>query len=826
MPALPLRPTIAAAAVVITLVTLAGGLVLYFYAQSAVQDVVDDSKASLDDMLQASIQALDQALVEAKTAIENSVDAGSNADIRLFGSLLRRTFTDVELGLQILVKETEKMGYLYTDVQQWARYLEESLCGMVKAYELSSDARMTGGGVAIYTGEAISATNNMASYCWWDPVPDGSKQWFMQEKTRYDANEGAWVYNLRYVDPVTTAYGAIKSTDLVSDGYEDPGEAYEAEWSSPETWLAESGQVALYMYYITAFSVPVPAGHFLEGAFVEVNTETDLAHWFPLVKAFVQDRNPEGAFFVAALDYGLGLIHTNESTPDMSKDQACVDGDSVSEGDLAELDSSACFPKLLNYSIVTQFVAETAKNGAANILHKATMCECGGVLVNCTAMANGTDCSTDTYYLRKLHLFTAGSFDFTVVWYRDTKELQGIIDQKQAESQAAINENRAKASAQAQQTEDKANEDLEIALIIMVLSVVCSFILSVILSLMWVVLLANPLKHLNISVQLMGEVKVDEAVEYYNDTNTGSLKVVEMQEIGKGFLAAAARLKEYRNYMPQSVLVDDDEEEEEVAESEKPVASKSSAKDQAKVSLKSVDSAGGARKSTDTVGGKSSAASRASRMSKAIKLTGGPAAEGVKKKQISLLITNVVGWHPTTLQMPGDAIVAAHSAIVNHMIQTITKAKGVPDTFSGDRMMTSFGAVRNLSTHRKAAAVTAAGLQKLNPGELKDPVTVSSAVVSGDALCGNIGCAGMKRFSFLSTLVTHGFALERVAKELGGLSVTDRVTGGEVKSDVVVCVVEFVLFTKRFQKPFEVLQIVEARKAGDDDEWMYQLEKM
>eukprot|EP00756_Hemistasia_phaeocysticola_P043638 Hpha_TRINITY_DN17215_c0_g1::TRINITY_DN17215_c0_g1_i1::g.17764::m.17764 len=562
---LPLRPTIAVAALVTTGVTLAGGLVLYFAAQDAVNNLVDNSAASLDDQLQESIKAVDQTTAEAERSILESVKAGSFADIKLFASLLSQSFSAVELQLETLTRAIKTGAHLYTSRQELEADMLHRLPAYLLGQEQKGDARVTGIGVSVVmnTEEAGNRPDaiNSINYCFWDPMPDGTKAWYIQTNTRYTP-EG-WVVTYYEANNETGVLEGFSQDAFVADDVGYDRTPHSTEWQSPQTWLAESGQVALYLLCTSSFPVAVPSGHWLSsaGANWAINIETDLAHWAPLVRRFNAERSPEGSFLVADLEHGLGLAHTSEPVPDTSKDSACVNGESAASGDLAFLDSSACFPKLINFSAVTQSVCAEAAGRGYDLLFDATLCKCDGATPNCTAECEGEG-GNSSYYIRKHHLFTAGAFELSVVWFRDKAELQGMIQERQREGQGAIAERRLLAETRAKETEANAEDELERALWVMVASVAASFALGVAVSLMWVLLLAIPLTHIGTSVQLMGDMKVEEAVQHYTDHSNGKVQVREMEAIAEGFLQAAAVLMEYRRYLPESVLLDEDEEVE------------------------------------------------------------------------------------------------------------------------------------------------------------------------------------------------------------------------------------------------------------------------
>eukprot|EP00756_Hemistasia_phaeocysticola_P060496 Hpha_TRINITY_DN4079_c0_g1::TRINITY_DN4079_c0_g1_i1::g.63709::m.63709 len=553
---LRLRPTIAFVAVLGTAVSLAGGLTVYFSAQDAVDTVVVFSQASLRESLGNTIQLFNETLQDAKDNIERTIDSASSADTQLFGEKMRLSFTNSVLNAQILVRSFILEAPLLQR-PQLEDLMTRRLCGQIKANALDGHSRTSGAGISITPPLAQLGTKNkvyMDTFCWWDPTPGGGQDWFFTGTTFWKDELGAYVTPAYSVTNETTFARESEAFDHYIEYNETDFELTLGEWTSPQTWLADSGLVANYFAFSKVELVDVPPDHFLHGGRVRVETELDLAHWTPIIKEFLETRNPEGSFVVADFKHRLVFAHTSEPAPDMSLEPACQEGESL-DG-LGILEESACFPTLDRYSNTTYALALAMQNVTDNILTKVPLCSCNGsVILNCSDPCGSTS-GYEVFYARKGHIFSVGpeqNFSLHVMWFRDSAELSGEIEQRTKESRDQLRSHALLIERQAVQTESEANRRVDWALMIMICTTVAAFVLSVATSVMWLVLLASPLSRLEDSVSLMGNVQVDEAVARFHEGRNNCVEVYEVRSIGHHFLNAAAHLKEYRSYLPQGI---------------------------------------------------------------------------------------------------------------------------------------------------------------------------------------------------------------------------------------------------------------------------------
>jgi len=205
--------------------------------------------------------------------------------------------------------------------------------------------------------------------------------------------------------------------------------------------------------------------------------------------------------------------------------------------------------------------------------------------------------------------------------------------------------------------------------------------------------------------------------------------------------------------------------------------------------------------------------------------------EGLKKKNVSLIVINIRDWH-SVVESSTDSGTSLHGMILSHILEVLNPAsKAVPETFCGDRMTISWNAVKACNTHRPKAIETGHAIQqKLTSSDsikslLKDTsLEASVAAVTGEVRAGNAGCTGMKKFTFFSSSVTWLYALERIGKGCAVTFVADQFIYNETKNNYYYRTIEFVHFSKRSNKNLTVHEMTGKKEAGED-EWMYQLEE-
>ena len=281
------------------------------------------------------------------------------------------------------------------------------------------------------------------------------------------------------------------------------------------------------------------------------------------------------------------------------------------------------------------------------------------------------------------------------------------------------------------------------------------------------------------------------------DTGRAVSQLSEVGMMQRSFVTMVANLVEYRNYMPQSVLVNESQDEEE--------------------SLKS-------RKSHTTVasGGSSPTGSTGS-MAQSSEVVQTQKAmlrvEGMKKKKVSLAHMNVASWHAFCKKHKDAEVLSAHGSVIEKILVAVQHNKGVCDTFAGDKILATFNAFA-LSTSHRVACVKAAHEAA---AALSDVHKLSYGCATGEARVGNMGCNGMKKVSILGQCMSWVVVLERWNKERNLPGVIDRILSREVEGQVMVRCEGAVLYVKHSEKA-EPVYAVKGLCSSTNEEWMYQLE--
>ena len=281
------------------------------------------------------------------------------------------------------------------------------------------------------------------------------------------------------------------------------------------------------------------------------------------------------------------------------------------------------------------------------------------------------------------------------------------------------------------------------------------------------------------------------------DTGRAVSQLSEVGMMQRSFVTMVANLVEYRNYMPQSVLVNDSDNNKDVSET------KSSTQD---TKSQSGMSASGTSQSQSSVA--------VMQNQKALLRV-----EGMKKKKVSLAHMNVVSWHAFIKKHKDAEVLSAHGGIVEHIMSAVQHNKGVCDTFAGDKMLATFNAFVPKPSH-SVACVKAAHEAATALGDVHK---ISYGCTTGEARVGNMGCNGMKKMSILSQSMSWVVVLERWNKEHNLPGVVDRAVSREAEGQVVLRCSGAMLYEKLSEK-VQTVFTVRGLCSSADEEWMYQLE--
>ena len=272
------------------------------------------------------------------------------------------------------------------------------------------------------------------------------------------------------------------------------------------------------------------------------------------------------------------------------------------------------------------------------------------------------------------------------------------------------------------------------------------------------------------------------------DTGRAVSQLSEVGVMQRSFVTMVANLVEYRNYMPQSVLVNDSETE-----------------------VSDTDSTQGLKSQQS---GLSSGSADAMQNQKALLRV-----EGMKKKKVSLAHMNVVAWHAFIKKHKDAEMLSAHAGVVERILTAVQHNKGVCDTFAGDKILATFNAFVPRPSHSVACVKAAHEVATA----LGDDLKISYGCTTGEARVGNMGCNGMKKVSILSESMSWVVVLERWNRMNDLPGVIDRNVSRDTEGQVVLRCEGAVLFRKLSENVQTVFS-VRGLCSSENEEWMYQLE--
>ena len=349
----------------------------------------------------------------------------------------------------------------------------------------------------------------------------------------------------------------------------------------------------------------------------------------------------------------------------------------------------------------------------------------------------------------------------------------------------------------------KANDASLMALLLAVaISVVCAL-----LTMGAITVLLRPLRQLQGDMIDVAEMRL----EGHNEAKP-PCTLLEMREMQAAFLQMVVNLVEYRQYLPQSVLCDGSDAEEEGT----------------------TLSCGRSRTSrTESFIGraKSSKDVSTSRGGPRANLRDSAFAHGLKSKPVTLLVVNVKNFVSLTKQLDTQDVIAVHERYVEAIFNITKGVRGVVDEFVGDHVGVSFNTVIVTAAHKFKAVECAMQLRtvfgdtpmpELAKRGSADRLQVNMAVTTGKALVGNMGCSSMKKYTVIANAAVLVRVLERWGARWGVGCITDGVIGYDVSVSYVTRKVARMRVGERVQMLYELM---DARAAGGNEEWMYQIER-
>ena len=148
----------------------------------------------------------------------------------------------------------------------------------------------------------------------------------------------------------------------------------------------------------------------------------------------------------------------------------------------------------------------------------------------------------------------------------------------------------------------------------------------------------------------------------------------------------------------------------------------------------------------------------------------------LNKRRVTILCCNWRGTH-SRLSHSFRNFAKAYRLYVECVLASSKILRGVVDYFNGDRICVTFNAVLPASQHAQKAVECAATIRE---DEGRRGGRVAQGISSGKGMCGNAGCAGLKKFHVIGPVAGAAHALERCATQWDH----DVVVGDQVASHV------------------------------------------
>eukprot|EP01064_Diplonema_japonicum_P036038 TRINITY_DN798_c0_g1_i13.p1 TRINITY_DN798_c0_g1~~TRINITY_DN798_c0_g1_i13.p1 ORF type:complete len:876 (+),score=269.51 TRINITY_DN798_c0_g1_i13:63-2630(+) len=396
------------------------------------------------------------------------------------------------------------------------------------------------------------------------------------------------------------------------------------------------------------------------------------------------------------------------------------------------------------------------------------------VLQNYTIATNRTP-DGEGFYVKVREFYDKFGIDWYVVIIVDREYILGEIVRNTQQTQQDI-----------ATSEKQVDDDQRKARAIMYVTVGCCAMVMVVLCVVLVVKITAPL------LQLESQMALVAVMDLKNVDLKEKSSLSEVRGMQESFAVMIANLVEYREYMPASVLVDPKDTDSE---------------DSATYSA--------ARSATHSNGGTHSRMSSGGTTERLVHAAARMADLRVKK--VSLGVLNMKGW----LSKPDP--VSTHKAYLEVVLYEATARKTIVDEFNGDRVYISGNGARQLNGHSIEMGRVLLTVSRRCEGM---GIKVSGVATAGKAQCGNIGCQGLKKYSFVGPLSSwlHMMGLISGRYEEAPVVVDDPFKR-DLGTSFLLKIVDRVMYEKLHQHGILLHHLVAESEGVAENEWMYQLEE-
>eukprot|EP01062_Namystynia_karyoxenos_P025295 TRINITY_DN1992_c0_g1_i2.p1 TRINITY_DN1992_c0_g1~~TRINITY_DN1992_c0_g1_i2.p1 ORF type:complete len:1036 (+),score=208.06 TRINITY_DN1992_c0_g1_i2:91-3108(+) len=403
------------------------------------------------------------------------------------------------------------------------------------------------------------------------------------------------------------------------------------------------------------------------------------------------------------------------------------------------------------------------------------------------------------------------------------REQEGTRERITANNERVANEvarGRRAVDEKVRRSDEEVQDELDRDRIILYAVVAGSALLLIALSVFFSLRIVAPINELQAEMAQVAKMHLEEVDQ--------GKKLSALQEVAlmqQSFLQMVANLKEFRSYMPASVLVSAEDSEEEpdmpagkapveaddvvIAEGQTPRGRDSHGQDPDKVSLRSKRSGDSRSRSVVTQ----------QQVKSAVVL-------GVSKRSVALLQVNVLDFLVVLKAVGASGLVDVHAKYLAPILDWFKATKGIPDCFTGDRVYASYNAARPTAGCRPAAVKCAllcadTCMVPLNEAARGAGAAVSIGVSGGEVICGNMGLDSMRKYCCIGAAAGLLFLVEQQNRRMQTKVTVDQKVMSDVESSVIVRCTCFASFKGEVKRFWEAM----GKRTMAEDEWMYQLEE-
>eukprot|EP01061_Rhynchopus_euleeides_P040623 TRINITY_DN699_c1_g1_i18.p1 TRINITY_DN699_c1_g1~~TRINITY_DN699_c1_g1_i18.p1 ORF type:complete len:921 (+),score=231.87 TRINITY_DN699_c1_g1_i18:367-2763(+) len=308
-------------------------------------------------------------------------------------------------------------------------------------------------------------------------------------------------------------------------------------------------------------------------------------------------------------------------------------------------------------------------------------------------------------------------------------------------------------------------------------------------------LVTGPIHKLQHDMHCVAQMNLDAV-----DADAAAASISEVAGMQESFMAMVRNLTEYRNYMPDSLLLNEDMASEEDAGT--------------------VCASEGKSRKNDSASAMSSRSSHDSTKLKDVALV-------MKRRQVTVVWFNIRGWHSMTKGLADAEVMRLNADVMSALLLPVRENGGIQDGFFGDHLAGAFNAFSTCAHHKTSAALAASHARdSIIRLDLKGNASLSSAVATGATRIGHLGCAGMKRVTILGHVMPFAAALERYNSCfcMQGLADAQVATANAREFDTKQR--GFVKYRKLGDNPLPVFELFLRGTAVQNDEWMYEMEAL